>query len=39
EDAESIANAPDITPDEAKIIKQNPIRSFTDNIALQRHYL
>ncbi|CAG8718658.1 895_t:CDS:2, partial [Gigaspora rosea] len=39
EDAESIANAPDITPDEAEIIKQNPIRSFTDNIALQRHYL
>ncbi|CAJ0873573.1 5298_t:CDS:1 [Entrophospora sp. SA101] len=38
-DAESIANAPDICPDEAEILKQNPIRSFTDNMTLQRHYL
>ncbi|CAJ0850941.1 4497_t:CDS:1, partial [Entrophospora sp. SA101] len=26
-------------PDEAEILKQNPIRSFTDNMTLQRHYL
>ena len=30
-DAESIANAPDISPNKAEILKQNPIRSFADN--------
>ncbi|CAG8840602.1 14766_t:CDS:2, partial [Gigaspora margarita] len=39
EDVESIANAPDITPYEAEILKQNPIRSFTNNMTLQQHYL
>ncbi|CAG8619224.1 2809_t:CDS:2 [Paraglomus occultum] len=39
EDAEAIFNAPDISPDEAETLKQNPIRSFTDNMTLQRHYL
>ncbi|CAG8466696.1 6511_t:CDS:10 [Scutellospora calospora] len=34
-DAESIANASNITFDEAEILKQNPICSFTNNIALQ----
>ncbi|RHZ85691.1 hypothetical protein Glove_62g22 [Diversispora epigaea] len=38
-DAESIANASDISPNEAEILKQNPIRSFADNMTLQRHYL
>ncbi|CAG8856487.1 41471_t:CDS:1, partial [Gigaspora margarita] len=38
-DAELIVNAPDISSDEAEILKQNPIRSFTDNMTLQRHYL
>ena len=38
-DIESIANAPDITSDKAEILKQNPIRSFTDNMTLQRYYL
>nr|CAG8474103.1 12931_t:CDS:2 [Entrophospora candida] len=38
-DAESIANAPDISPNEAEILKQNPIRSFADNMTLQCHYL
>jgi len=38
-DAELIANAPDISPDGAEIIKQMPTHSFTDNMALQRHYL
>ena len=38
-DAESIANAPDISPNKAEILKQNPIRSFTDNMTLRRHYL
>ncbi|RHZ56118.1 hypothetical protein Glove_406g23 [Diversispora epigaea] len=38
-DAELIVNAPDISPDEAEILKQNSIRSFTDNMTLQRHYL
>ncbi|CAG8590675.1 285_t:CDS:2, partial [Scutellospora calospora] len=39
ENAELIANASDITPDKAEILKQNPICSFTDNIALQHYYL
>ena len=38
-DAESIANAPDISHNEAEILKQNPICSFADNMILQRHYL
>ncbi|CAG8651519.1 3941_t:CDS:1, partial [Paraglomus occultum] len=38
-DIESIANAPDISPNEAEILKQNPVRSFADNMTLQRHYL
>ncbi|PKY58734.1 hypothetical protein RhiirA4_513394 [Rhizophagus irregularis] len=38
-DAELIANAPDITPDDAEVLKQIPTRSFTDNMILQRHYL
>ncbi|CAJ0830395.1 12886_t:CDS:2, partial [Entrophospora sp. SA101] len=38
-DAESIASAPDISPDEAEILKQNLMRSFADNMSLQRHYL
>ena len=39
EDAESIANTPDITPNEAEILKLNPEHSFADNITLQRYYL
>ncbi|CAG8617704.1 9_t:CDS:2 [Diversispora eburnea] len=39
EDAELIANASNISSDEAEILKQNPIYSFTDNLTLQRHYL
>jgi len=38
-DAELIVNAPDITPDDAEVLKQIPTRSFTDNMILQRHYL
>ena len=38
-DAESIANAPDINPIEAEMLKLNPERSFTDNMTLQRYYL
>lgn len=38
-DAELIVNAPDITPYKTEILKQNPTRSFTDNMTLQRDYL
>ncbi|CAG8696882.1 9697_t:CDS:1, partial [Scutellospora calospora] len=34
-DTESIANTSDITFNKAEILKQNPICSFTNNIALQ----
>ncbi|CAG8490114.1 3431_t:CDS:2 [Scutellospora calospora] len=34
-DAELIANAPDISSNEAEILKQNPKYSFADNITLQ----
>ena len=34
-DAELIVNAPDITPDDAEVLKQIPTRSFTDNMILQ----
>ncbi|CAG8509003.1 1017_t:CDS:2, partial [Cetraspora pellucida] len=37
--AESIANAPDISSNKAEILKQNPIRSFANNMTLQCHYL
>ncbi|CAG8533034.1 2648_t:CDS:1, partial [Funneliformis caledonium] len=32
---ELIVNAPDITPDDAEVLKQFPTRSFTDNMILQ----
>ena len=38
-DAELIANSPDISPDDAEIIKQIPTCSFTDNMILQRMIL
>ncbi|RIB00779.1 hypothetical protein C2G38_2233014 [Gigaspora rosea] len=38
-DAESIVNAPDITPYEAETLKLNPERFFADNMSLQRYYL
>ncbi|KAF0534960.1 helicase [Gigaspora margarita] len=38
-DAESIANASDISSNEAEILKQNPICSFANNITLQHYYL
>ncbi|CAI2200324.1 17248_t:CDS:2, partial [Funneliformis geosporum] len=38
-DAELIANAPDIIPDDAEILKQISTRSFNNNMILQRHYL
>ncbi|CAG8827502.1 29094_t:CDS:2, partial [Gigaspora margarita] len=38
-DTELIVNAPDISSDEAEILKQNSICSFTDNMTLQRYYL
>jgi hypothetical protein len=38
-DAELIVNVPDITLDDAEVLKQIPTRSFTDNMILQRHYL
>ncbi|CAG8696145.1 15661_t:CDS:1, partial [Funneliformis mosseae] len=34
-DAELIANVPDITPDDAEILKQISTRSFNDNMILQ----
>jgi hypothetical protein len=34
-DAELIVNAPDITPDDAEVLKQIPTHSFTDNMILQ----
>ena len=33
--AELIVNASDITPDDAEVLKQIPICSFTDNMILQ----
>ena len=38
-DAELIANAPDIAPDDAEILKQISTCSFNDNMILQQHYL
>ncbi|CAG8493431.1 14075_t:CDS:10, partial [Cetraspora pellucida] len=38
-DAESIANALDISSNEAEILKQNPKCSFANNMTLQHHYL
>ncbi|CAG8825047.1 46398_t:CDS:2, partial [Gigaspora margarita] len=38
-DAELIANSPDISSDNAEIIKQILTRSFTNNMILQCHYL
>ncbi|CAG8600408.1 3033_t:CDS:1, partial [Paraglomus occultum] len=38
-DAELMATAPDISPDNAETIKQIPTRLFTDNMHMQRHYL
>ncbi|CAG8468039.1 8640_t:CDS:10 [Cetraspora pellucida] len=37
-DAESIANAPNISSSEAEILKQNIIHSFANNMTLQQHY-
>ncbi|CAG8696686.1 13954_t:CDS:1, partial [Funneliformis caledonium] len=34
-DTELIINAPNITPDDAEVLKQIPTRSFTDNMILQ----
>jgi len=38
-DAELIANALDITPDDAEILKQIFTCLFNDNMILQRYYL
>ncbi|CAG8762639.1 645_t:CDS:2, partial [Cetraspora pellucida] len=38
-DAESIANALDISTNKAKILKQNPEYFFVNNMTLQYHYL